>query len=122
MTRKSIPLSLIELCNAYFKKDKITIKSIHEIICKYYDVPLNKIFIKKDRENYIAIQVRQMAIYVSRLFRNDTTKIIGEYFKRNHTEVSHATKMVLSRMERSEAFKDGLIRVIQKINDQISSS
>ena len=122
MTRKSIPLELFTLCGASFKKDLISVESIHHIACQYYDIPYNKIFLKRDRKNYIAIQVRQMVIYAARLFTTNTVITLGVYCRRDHGQIIHATKMALKRMNQSEAYNDGLVRIIEKINTKISST
>lgn len=119
---KPIPREHYALCGVHFRNDAISIASIQKIICTYYDVPYNKIFIKRDRKNYIAIQVRQMAIYLSQLFRNDTIVTIGIHFRRKHDQINHATSMALKRMGQSEAFRDGIVRLIEKIITHISTT
>jgi len=95
------------------KSFKISIDKIIEKVSAYFKVPVNHIR-EKNRVKEVA-HCRQIAMYISKNYTNNSLKTIGLNFGgRDHSTVIHAIKTV-------EQLKQSDVSVVKDINNIVSS-
>ncbi len=92
----------------------VTLDSIREIVCDYYDIPYDKVAQKtKKRE---VVQVRQTIMFFAKLFTKHSLKFISEQFGGNeHTRVIHSCQVVKDRIDTEPIFKEQVEELKKKI-------
>lgn len=80
------------------KKIKLGIEDITKIVCEFLSLPENKIR-EKTRKKEIVF-ARQIAMYLSKQFTNNSLKTIGLYFGgKDHSTVIHACNQIETNLE-----------------------
>jgi chromosomal replication initiator protein len=95
-------------------KKQISIESIQEYVCDYFDIDTNKVR-EKTRKREI-VEARQIAMYLAKKFTDSSLKTIGLHFGgRDHSTVIHAISTVEERMETSTKHDHIVNELYQKI-------
>ena len=98
------------------KKKKININYIQEIVSKFFSISIEQMK-DKARKKEIVI-ARQVAMYFSKDFTNNSLKSIGFHFGgRDHSTVIHAVQSVNDMIDTDSVFRNN----IKEINKRISS-
>ena len=98
------------------KKKKININYIQEIVSKFFNISIEQMK-DKARKKEIVI-ARQVAMYFSKDFTNNSLKSIGFHFGgRDHSTVIHAVQSVNDMIDTDSVFRNN----IKEINKRISS-
>ena len=99
------------------KDFKINNQKIIREVSRYFSIPINTLIGSK-RSQYVA-HARQVAMYLSREFTNDSLPVIGRAFgNRDHTTVIYAISKVKSLISKdSEVYKQ-----VQELTNKIKSS
>ncbi len=74
------------------RKETITITGIKKLICKYYNVTVQDLISKSRRQSIV--KPRQVAMYLSRKYTDQSLQAIGKSFNRYHATALHAMKTV----------------------------
>ena len=118
ITKKSIDLELAKsIINKIVKDSKreIDIKYIQDIVSKYFQISVEEMK-DKARKKEIVI-ARQVAMYFSKDFTNNSLKSIGFHFGgRDHSTVIHAVQSVNDMIDTDSIFR----KSIKEINRRIS--
>ena len=116
--KKEIDLELTKsVINKIVKntKKKININYIQEIVSKFFSISIEQMK-DKARKKEIVI-ARQVAMYFSKDFTNNSLKSIGFHFGgRDHSTVIHAVQSVNDMIDTNSVFKNN----IKEINKRIS--
>ncbi len=97
-------------------KKKININYIQEIVSKFFSISIEQMK-DKARKKEIVI-ARQVAMYFSKDFTNNSLKSIGFHFGgRDHSTVIHAVQSVNDMIDTDSVFRNN----IKEINKRISS-
>ncbi|MCK4390452.1 MAG: chromosomal replication initiator protein DnaA [Desulfobacterales bacterium] len=75
---------------------EITVKSIQELVSKYYKISMEQI-LSRSRKRGI-VQPRQIAMYLARRYTGQTFQAIGRSFNRYHATTLHAIGIVERRI------------------------
>tara|TARA_Y100000590_G_scaffold203056_1_gene230408 strand:- start:31 stop:1365 length:1335 start_codon:yes stop_codon:yes gene_type:complete len=117
--KKEIDLELTKsVINKIVKntKKKININYIQEIVSKFFNISIEQMK-DKARKKEIVI-ARQVAMYFSKDFTNNSLKSIGFHFGgRDHSTVIHAVQSVNDMIDTDSVFRNN----IKEINKRISS-
>ncbi len=117
--KKEIDLELTKsVINKIVKntKKKININYIQEIVSKFFSISIEQMK-DKARKKEIVI-ARQVAMYFSKDFTNNSLKSIGFHFGgRDHSTVIHAVQSVNDMIDTDSVFRNN----IKEINKRISS-
>ena len=120
ITKSEIDLKLTKSIIGKIVKDnnrEINIKYIQEIVSKYFNISIEEMK-DKVRKKEIVI-ARQVAMYFSKDFTNNSLKSIGFHFGgRDHSTVIHAVQSVNDMIDTDSIFKKN----IQEINRRITSN
>lgn len=104
---KEIDLELARsiLSKTNFKEEKpITIDSIIQKVCDYYNIEPDSIHTKSRKHD--VVQVRQISMYFAKKYLDYSTSKIGAFIgKRDHATVLHACNMVKDQLEVDKNFK-----------------
>jgi chromosomal replication initiator protein len=104
---KEINLELTkEILNKNSKKEEkpITIESIINTVCEYFDVDVDAIQTKSRKHE--VVQVRQISMYLAKKHLDFSTSKIGAYIgKRDHATVLHACNMVKDQLQVDKNFR-----------------
>ena len=118
ITKKEIDLELTKsVINKIVKntKKEININYIQEIVSKFFNISIEQMK-DKARKKEIVI-ARQVAMYFSKDFTNNSLKSIGFHFGgRDHSTVIHAVQSVNDMIDTDSVFKNN----IEEINKRIS--
>ncbi|PDH40921.1 MAG: chromosomal replication initiator protein DnaA [Rhodothermaeota bacterium MED-G19] len=118
ITKKSIDLDLAKsVINKIVKdtKREIDIKYIQDVVSKYFQISIEEMK-DKARKKEIVI-ARQVAMYFSKGFTNNSLKSIGFHFGgRDHSTVIHAVQSVNDMIDTDSIFR----KSIKEINRRIS--
>jgi chromosomal replication initiator protein len=118
LCRKDIDLELAKNTIKNFIMDvsnQVTIDLIHKVVCQYFKIP-DESLKGQSRKREIA-QARQIAMYLSKKFTENSLKAIGGYFGgRDHSTVIHACQAVLNLMETDRFFQNYVIDIERKIS------
>ena len=118
ITKKNIDLDLAKsVINKIVKdtKREIDIKYIQDVVSKYFQISVEEMK-DKARKKEIVI-ARQVAMYFSKDFTNNSLKSIGFHFGgRDHSTVIHAVQSVNDMIDTDSIFK----KSIKEINRRIS--
>ncbi|MFL3000745.1 MAG: chromosomal replication initiator protein DnaA [Cytophagales bacterium] len=118
ITKKSIDLDLAKsVINKIVKdtKREIDIKYIQDVVSKYFQISIEEMK-DKARKKEIVI-ARQVAMYFSKDFTNNSLKSIGFHFGgRDHSTVIHAVQSVNDMIDTDSIFR----KSIKEINRRIS--
>ncbi len=83
---------------------EITIDYIQQTVCKYFDIPLEKLKSKSRKRE--TVQVRQLAMYFSKLYTKSSLAVIGNKCgNKDHATVLHACKTVRNLLDTDKNFK-----------------
>ncbi len=83
---------------------EITIDYIQQTVCKYFDIPLEKLKSKSRKRD--TVQVRQLAMYFSKLYTKSSLAVIGNKCgNKDHATVLHACKTVRNLLDTDKSFK-----------------
>lgn len=95
--------------------NQVTIDLIHKVVCQYFKIP-DELLKGQSRKREIA-QARQIAMYLSKKFTENSLKAIGGYFGgRDHSTVIHACQAVLNLMETDRFFQNYVIDIERQIS------
>ncbi|MFP4476079.1 MAG: chromosomal replication initiator protein DnaA [Desulfatibacillaceae bacterium] len=94
---------------------EITLGSIKNMVCRYYRLTPEEI-VSKSRKVAI-VRPRQIAMYLSRRYTEQSLQAIGRSFKRQHATTLHACATV----ERHLRDKDQVARQVELLCDRIES-
>lgn len=105
--KKEINLELAQqILNKNSKKEEklLTIETIINKVCDYYDIPVDAIQTKSRKHEIV--QVRQISMYLAKKHLDFSTSKIGMYIgKRDHATVLHACNIVKDQLEVDKNFK-----------------
>lgn len=87
------------------KEDKpLTIETIINKVCEYYDIPIDAIQTKSRKHEIV--QVRQISMYLAKKHLDYSTSKIGAYIgKRDHATVLHACNIVRDQLQVDRNFR-----------------
>ncbi len=89
------------------EKKQITIESIQNTVCKYFNID-NKLIHSKSRKREI-VHARQVSMYLSKKHTDFSLARIGEMIgKRDHATVLHACKSISGLLDIDKTFKNNL--------------
>jgi chromosomal replication initiator protein len=95
-------------------KTQISIESIQEYVCDYFNIDTNKVR-EKTRKQEI-VEARQIAMYLAKQFTDSSLKTIGLHFGgRDHSTVIHAISTVEERMQTSAKHD----RIVNELHNKI---
>ncbi len=83
--------------NIVKEKKTITIEAIKKLVCRHYNISLEEI-VSRSRKHAI-VRPRQMAIYLSRKYTDQSIQVIGKSFNRYHATAIHAINAIESGMK-----------------------
>lgn len=110
---KEIDLDLAEIIvnKSVIKEHKpITIDIIIKKVCEHYGV--NEAVIQQKTRKRNVVEVRQIAMYLSKLHTNNSSKNIGiQMGGKNHATVIHAYKTVKRQLEVDKSFKEKIVTI-----------
>jgi chromosomal replication initiator protein len=100
--------------NIVSKQSKtVTIEGIKKLVCKYYNVTL-KDLLSRSRKQAI-VKPRQIAIYLSRRYTDQTLQVIGKSFNRYHATAMHAIDAVEKGIKQKTAIQKHVEYLTKKI-------
>ncbi len=118
ITKKSIDIDLAKsVINKIVKNTKIEIdiKYIQDVVSKYFNISIEEMKDKARRKEIVI--ARQVAMYFSKDFTNNSLKSIGFHFGgRDHSTVIHAVQSVNDMIDTDSIFR----KSIKEINRRIS--
>ncbi len=107
MNKKDINLKLASQVIEKFVKhapQEVTIDYIQKTVCQYFDIPLDKLKSKSRKRE--TVQVRQLAMYFSKLYTKSSLAVIGNKCgNKDHATVLHACKTVRNLLDTDKRFK-----------------
>lgn len=95
------------------KSETVTIDGIKKLVCKYYNVTL-KDLLSRSRKQAI-VKPRQIAIYLSRRYTDQTLQAIGKSFNRYHATALHAIGTVEKGIKQKTAIQKHVEYLAEKI-------
>lgn len=99
--------------NMVIKQQSITTGSITKLVCKYYNLT-NKELVSRSRKRVI-VRPRQVAIYLTRKYTDQSLQVIGNSFNRYHATVLHAIGAVEKGMCQGGPFQGQVEYLTQKL-------
>jgi chromosomal replication initiator protein len=100
--------------NIVSKQSKfVTIEGIKKLVCKYYNVTL-KDLLSRSRKQAI-VKPRQIAIYLSRRYTDQTLQVIGKSFNRYHATAMHAIDAIEKGIKQKTAIQKHVEYLTKKI-------
>jgi chromosomal replication initiator protein len=100
--------------NIVSKQSKsVTIEGIKKLVCKYYNVTL-KDLLSRSRKQAI-VKPRQIAIYLSRRYTDQTLQAIGKSFNRYHATALHAIDAIEKGIKQKTAIQKHVEYLTKKI-------
>jgi chromosomal replication initiator protein len=100
--------------NIVSKQSKtVTIDGIKKLVCKYYNVTL-KDLLSRSRKQAI-VKPRQIAIYLSRRYTDQTLQAIGKSFNRYHATALHAIGTIEKGIKQKTAIQKHVEYLTEKI-------
>ena len=110
---KEISIDLAERVlstSVQIEKKQITIESIQNTVCKYFNID-NKLIHSKSRKREI-VHARQVSMYLSKKHTDFSLARIGEMIgKRDHATVLHACKSISGLLDIDKTFKNNLCEI-----------
>lgn len=98
-------------------KAKISIESIQELVCDYFNIPTNKVKDKTRKQEIV--EARQIAMFLSKKFTESSLKTIGLHFGgRDHSTVIHAVRTVENLLDSSQKH----VRILKELEQRIEVS
>jgi chromosomal replication initiator protein len=95
-------------------KAKISIESIQELVCDYFNIPTNKVKDKTRKQEIV--EARQIAMFLAKKFTESSLKTIGLHFGgRDHSTVIHAVRTIENLLENNPKYDRILKELEQKI-------
>lgn len=92
----------------------ITKDDIVNVVCRYYDIPVEKLFEKIRKRNIV--KARHISIYLSRMFIDESLHDTGQFFGgRDHTTVIHSCKTVKDLMDTEELYRGEVMLLREEI-------
>ena len=91
----------------------VTIEGIKKLVCKYYNVTL-KDLLSRSRKQAI-VKPRQIAIYLSRRYTDQTLQAIGKSFNRYHATALHAIDAIEKGIKQKTAIQKHVEYLTKKI-------
>lgn len=96
------------------EKKKITIDTIQDIVCKFYNIK-SELIHTASRKRQI-VQARQVTMYLSKQYTEMSLAQIGSLIgKKNHATVLHACRTVKEQMEVDKIFRDEISEIEKKL-------
>ena len=89
--------------NIVTSREGITLDSIKQLVCKYYNVSLTDLTSRSRRQ--AIVRPRQVAMYLSRRYTDHSLQTIGRSFNRYHATTLHALKAVEKGIKQSGSFQ-----------------
>jgi len=118
ITKKPIDIELAKSIIGKIVKDtnrEINISYIQEIVSKFFNISINQMK-DKARKKEIVI-ARQVAMYFSKDFTNNSLKSIGFHFGgRDHSTVIHAVQSVNDMIDTDSIFKKNVEEIKKRIS------
>lgn len=99
--------------NMVKKQQSITTGTITKLVCKYYNLT-HKQLVSRSRKRAIA-RPRQVAIYLTRKYTDQSLQVIGNSFNRYHATVLHAIGAVEKGMRQGGPFQGQVEYLTQKL-------
>jgi chromosomal replication initiator protein len=96
------------------KRKTITIDVIKKLVCKEYGIQTKEIVLPT-RKRSIA-RPRQVAIYLSKIYTDQSLKTIGKSFNRIHATVLHSVGVVERAIQENSAFKKQVNFIREKLD------
>ena len=107
MNKKDITLELAAHVIEKFVKHtprEVTIDIIKQTVCKYFDIPMEKLQSKSRKRE--TVQARQLAMYFSKLYTKSSLAAIGSKCgNKDHATVLHACKTIKNLVDTDKRFK-----------------
>jgi chromosomal replication initiator protein len=99
--------------NMVRKQESITTGTITKLVCKYYNLT-HKQLVSRSRKHAIA-RPRQVAIYLTRKYTDQSLQVIGNSFNRYHATVLHAINAVEKGMRQAGPLQGQVEYLTQKL-------
>jgi chromosomal replication initiator protein len=96
------------------KRKTITIDVIKKLVCKEYGIKTKEIVLPT-RKRSIA-RPRQVALYLSKIYTDQSLKTIGKSFNRIHATVLHSVGVVERAIQENSAFKKQVNFIREKLD------
>lgn len=110
VNNKEIDLSLTKRVVSMavrLEKKQISVQSIQETVCKYFDLDQSLIH-SKSRKREI-VQARQITMFLSKKYTDCSLSHIGKIVgKKDHATVLHACKTIKDQMETDKSFRSSV--------------
>lgn len=117
ITKEDINIELTKTIISKIVKDtnrEIDIKYIQEIVSKYFHISIEEMKDKARRKEIVI--ARQVAMYFSKDFTNNSLKSIGFHFGgRDHSTVIHAVQSVNDMIDTDNFFKKSISEINKRI-------
>ena len=86
------------------KPKAITINYINAIVCKYYNIPIEVLYMKTRKREIV--QARQIAMFFAKNLTKDSLQTIGDGIgNKDHATVLHASKTINNLIDTNRQFK-----------------
>ncbi len=118
LNNKEITMELAKNIVRKFVRDfsrEVSIEVIQQTVSEYFKVPLETLKSKTRKRD--VVQARQISMYLSKKFTENSLKVIGQHFGgRDHSTVIHACQAVLNLMETDRHFQDDVITLQKQLS------
>lgn len=95
------------------RKQQVTVQAIKKLICREFGISMDDLVSKSRKQNLV--RGRQMAIYLSRKYTDQSIQSIGRSFNRYHATAIHA----INTVEKSLREKTPLARQLEILSGKI---
>lgn len=102
-TEADIALARSVVSNMITSRAGITLDSIKQLVCKYYNVTLTDLTSRSRRQ--AIVRPRQVAMYLSRRYTDHSLQVISRSFNRYHATALHALKVVEKGVKENGPFQ-----------------
>jgi chromosomal replication initiator protein len=99
--------------NMVHQSRSITIKTIIQMVCKYYNLTPKEL-VSRSRKQAV-VRPRQVAIYLSRRYTDQPLQVIGKSFNRYHATALHAIGVIEKGMRQSSTIQGQIEYFRQKL-------
>ncbi len=98
------------------EKKQVSVESIQDIVCKYYNLELEVIQTKSRKREIV--QARQVAMFLAKKYTDASLSCIGKIVgNRDHATVLHACTTVKNQMETNRTFRSSVEEIEELIKN-----
>lgn len=108
-----LELANIVIKNMVRQSRNITIKTIIQMVCKYYNLTPKEL-VSRSRKQAV-VRPRQVAIYLARQYTDQPLQVIGKSFNRYHATALHSINVIEKGMRQSSTIQGQVEYLRQKL-------